>query len=68
MPCQQCGRDSYDDQVKESVQMIGTVRLVGNKTTAELYKLQLDDPVVRIILKAKEETIRQVNKRQPKES
>ena len=28
--------------------------MVGDKTTAELYKLQLDDPVVSIILKAKE--------------
>ena len=34
--------------------MIGTIRLVGDRTTAELYKLQLNDPVVGIILKAKE--------------
>ena len=34
--------------------MIGTIWFVGDKTTAELYKLQLDDPVMGIILKAKE--------------
>ena len=45
MPCQQCGRESHDDPVSW---------LVGNKTTAELYKLQLDDTVVGIILKTKE--------------
>ena len=47
-------QDIHDDPVREPRQMIGTVWLVGHKTTAELYKLQLDDPVVGIVLKAKE--------------
>ena len=54
VPCQQSGRESHDDPVRKPTQMIGTVWLVGNITTAELYRLQLNDPVVGIILRVKE--------------
>ena len=54
MLCQQCGRESHDNPVRKPSQMIGSVWLVGDKTTAELYRLQLNDPVLGIILKAKE--------------
>ena len=63
MPCQQCGRESHDHSVIESIQTIETVQLVGDRTTAELYKLQLDDPVVGAILRAKE-----IGKRPPDQS
>ena len=42
--------------------MTETVWMVVDKTTAELYKLQLDDPVVGIILKAKEMGKRSLDK------
>ena len=63
MPCQQCGRESHDHSVIEAIQTIGTVQLVGDRTSAELYKLQLDDPVVGAILRAKE-----IGKRPPDQS
>ena len=66
MPCQQCGRDSHDDPVKEPSQMIRTIQLVGDRSTAELYKLQLNDPVVGIILKAKEMGVDKSVKDNPK--
>ena len=59
MPCQQSGRESHDDPVRKPSQMIRTVRLVG---TAELYRLQLDDPVVGIIRRAKEMGMRPLDK------
>ena len=71
MSCQQRCQERHDDPVRKPSQVIGTVQLVGDKTTAELYQLQLDDPVVGIILKAKEmgkRPLQQVSKRQPKES
>ena len=62
MPCQQSGRESHDDPVRKPSQMIRTVRLIGNKTTAELYRLQLDDPLVGIIRRAKEMGMRPLDK------